>query len=116
MIVAAAHYCGAQACQCTLLCAVCNLRCPAVLLVLLQEDPLPPGDPLTLEYSAFVAEAAAAFHAAIPGSQVSHSALVAVAGSSEGLLGGAPFSLPSGRHCAPLGVLSSAGLDTATAP
>ena len=37
----------------------------------LQEDPLPPGDPLAGEYAALVAEVAAAFHAAIPGSQVS---------------------------------------------
>lgn len=37
----------------------------------LQEAPILPGDPLALEYSALVAEAAAAFHAAIPGSQVS---------------------------------------------
>ncbi|KAI3428045.1 hypothetical protein D9Q98_006431 [Chlorella vulgaris] len=35
------------------------------------EAPILPGDPLALEYSALVAEAAAAFHAAIPGSQVS---------------------------------------------
>ncbi|KAL4858571.1 Di-N-acetylchitobiase [Chlorella vulgaris] len=35
------------------------------------EAPILPGDPLALEYSALVAEAAAAFHTAIPGSQVS---------------------------------------------
>lgn len=35
-----------------------------------QEDPLPAGDPLARQYTALVAEAAAAFHAAIPGSQV----------------------------------------------
>lgn len=36
-----------------------------------QEEPLPPGSPLAAGYSALVAEAAAAFHAHIPGSQVS---------------------------------------------
>jgi di-N-acetylchitobiase len=37
----------------------------------LQEAPILPGNPLALEFTALVAEAAAAFHAAIPGSQVS---------------------------------------------
>ncbi|GAB4818243.1 hypothetical protein N2152v2_005289 [Parachlorella kessleri] len=36
-----------------------------------MEDPLAVGDPLAAEYSALVAEAAEAFHRAIPGSQVS---------------------------------------------
>lgn len=36
-----------------------------------QEDPLDASDPLVQEYTALVREAAAAFHAAIPGSQVS---------------------------------------------
>lgn len=36
----------------------------------LQEEPIPPGDPLAQNYTALVAEAAATFHAAIPGSQV----------------------------------------------
>lgn len=35
-----------------------------------QEDPIPLGHPLARNYTALVAQAAAAFHAAIPGSQV----------------------------------------------
>ena len=45
--------------------------------LLLQEEPIPLGDPLGCNYTLLVAEAAAAFHAAIPGSQVQEGSVMA---------------------------------------